>query len=100
MTFNEHMATIIEDESLNLLVAEGRAQTKKVILLQLLDRKQTLIRKRLRRLITARELQDELSMLTPQITIALRQYRYANRLLDQHIEFAKTVSYMSTAINE
>ena len=95
MSFHDHMLTIIEDSSLNLILSEGKAQTKKEILLQLLHKKQILIRNRLRRLISARELQDELSMLTPQITIALRQYRYANRLLDQHIEFANSLMNMS-----
>ena len=100
MSFKDQIVQILEDESVNLLVAEGRAQTKKVTLLLLLERKQTLIKNRLHDLITVQELQHEMSVLTPQITIAYRQYRYANLLLDQHIQFFESLNHNMQQLNE
>jgi hypothetical protein len=95
MSFTPQAADIVEEETLNLLVAADIEQRKREELLLLLDEKLNLIRKRLRDLIPESEANLKLSILQPKLRVAFKQYKRANKRLSKHILFANSLLYLS-----
>ena len=94
MSLVEQLTELVEDETLNLLVAESIAQTKRVHLLQLIHEKHTLLKRKLRDQITTEEFNTRICELLPVLKTATKQYRKANKSLNIRLKAAQSITFM------